>query len=204
MEPYQKKLVLIVGIFFGLIAVVSIIIAIVSNPPEVKTGVRFVVAPDEIVVTGGEKDLKVIYDQVVTFKPGEYTLTLKRDNFKETTKKVTVKEGEVSQLYALLEASNEAGEKTLKEEIYRSRIERISGFNVTEGGAELSKKYPFIDKLPLTGKFYYAFPCIINAQEKEYGVCIKLALQEDFYKNQALDALRTAGIDPTTVFIEYR
>lgn len=203
MEP-QRRLLILAAIGFVVVSILIIVLAIILAPKPVATGVKFIVVPDEIQIVAGEKRFKVNFDSTIAFEPGEYTLKLSREHFKEQEEKVIVKEGEVTSLYMQLEASDETGMKILKEEKYLSRIERIAGFKVTSGAEKLTKEYPFINKLPITGKYYYIFPCIVNKETKEYGACVKLALEGDFYKEQALQALRDKDIDPATITVQFQ
>lgn len=204
MESRQRKFIaIIVGSFIVFAAVVTVI-SILLAPKEIKTGIQFITVPDAITVKGGALPLVVNYDTVAEFQPGEYELEFSATHFAPYTEKVTVKEGEISPVYVLLEAVDDTGNAILKEDKYGIRIERISGYRVSSGGASLGKEYPFINKLPIIGKYFYAYPCVVDEESKEYGVCIKLALEGDIYKEQALTALREKDIDPSTITILYK
>jgi len=204
MDQSRKRLVIVAIAAFIVLVTIIVIATIVSLPKEVKTGIRFVIVPDKVTVKTGDRSFSVTDEKQIAFEPGSYTLTFSSDHFSDSEKKVTVKEGELTPVYVLLKASDDTGAAILKEDKYRSRIERIAGFEVNAGAIELTNKYPFIDKLPITGKYYYIYPCVVNTETKEYGACVKLALQGDFYKNQALDALRNIDIDPDTITVQFQ
>jgi len=204
MDQSRRKIVIISALVILVLIVIVIITAILVKPQKVKTGIKFVIVPDSVTVKTKDQSFKINYEQIRTFTPGEYKFIFSSPHFVDTEKSVTVKENEITPLYVLLKAGDETGDAILKEAKYQPRIERIGGFEVTAGAAELTSKYPFIDKLPITGKYYYIYPCVVNPDTKEYGACVKLALQGEFYRNQALDALRQKDIDPSTIPVQFQ
>lgn len=204
MDSSKKRLIVVVGLLFAVLVIIAIVISLATRQEEIKTGIKFVIVPDSVTVKTGERSLKVDDEKTVAFEPGNYTVAFSTNHFKDLTKTVVVKSNEVTPVYVLLVASDDQGKEILKEARYSSRIERIAGFEVTAGATELTNKYPFVDKLPVTGKYYYMYACIVNTETKEYGVCVKLALQGDYYKNLALDALTKLGIDTKSVQVQFQ
>ena len=199
----QRMKIIIAAALVGLVVIVAIVIAsIVNRPPS--TGVKFIVAPDDIVVESGDRRVVVNYESVVAFTPGTYELVLSREYFETTTITVEVKEGEVTPLYLAMDPSDEQGVLILQATNMRFRLERIAGFEVSSGGEEISNEYSFVDKLPITGKFFTINPCILEkSSEDTVGICIDLPIDKPFYRTQALDALKAADIDASQWTIIY-
>lgn len=190
----RVKAIIATAFAIVIIIIVVVVAAIVNRPPS--TGVRFIVVPDDITVVTGERRMVVDYESIVAFIPGTYELTLSRDYFESTTATVEVKEGEVTSLYLGMEPNGEQGELILGSTKMGLRLERIGGFNVRSGGEKLSNKYSFIDKLPITGKFFTINPCVLEESSRDsIGICIDLPIDNPFYRSQALDALKAAGVD---------
>lgn len=199
----QRMKIIIAAGLVGVVVIVAIVIASIFNRPP-STGVEFIVAPDDIVVEGGDRRVVVDYESVVAFSPGTYELILSREHFETAYTTIEVKDGEVTPLYLAMEPSDEQGRLILQATNMRFRLERIAGFQVSSGAEEISNEYSFVDKLPITGKFFTINPCILEeSSDDSIGICIDLPIDKPFYRTQALDALKAADIDVTKWTIVY-
>lgn len=172
---------------------------------KVTTGIQFIVVPDHITAKIDSKTYTVNYESIVGVKPGNYTIYLSADGFAPTTTTVTVTKDRITQVYAALTPETDTAKALLDTDVMRSRLERIAGHEVSQGAKQLSDKYPFINKLPITTMYYTINPCsIIDANnQKSTGICINLAIDNDYYRQQALDALKQKGIDTTNVTVRF-
>ena len=113
-----------------------------------------------------------------------------------------VKEGKITQLYLALEPSDDIGRRLMEGAIIRSHAERIAGQQVKVGAEELNKKYTFVDKLPITQKYFSINPCIVD-DKKTIGICIDMAIDTTTRRAEAMQALIDADIDAAKWVVRY-
>lgn len=160
---------------------------------EVKTGIEFIVVPDEITVVVNSREFRVNYESKQKFEPGEHKLEFRRDGFETKSETVLINEGEVIQVYVLLDPVTAEARDILNQAIYRPRIERISGFIVNQGAKEFEQEYPFLNNLPITDKYFSIKTC--TDESGELKICAYMVINNTLQRNRAKNAATTAGID---------
>jgi hypothetical protein len=189
----DKRIILIIISFLGLVGVISLLWWAMTTLTTVRTGVEFIVVPDEIDVLYNNNEFKVDYESVVKFDPGEYELTFSKTDFTNQTKSVEVVENEITSVYILLEPQTNEAAELLSQSVMGSRIERIAGQMVTEGGEQLEEDYPFINDLPIIDRFFSIKTC--SSENSIIAICVYLSPNNSFQRERATEAAIEANID---------
>lgn len=190
-------------IIFGLL-VAALIIFGVSTTIKPSTGIKFIVVPDKITAKIDGKNTSVSYESTVSTKTGTLTVELSKEGFESKTQTVEVKDGEVSELYVYLKPLTEAAEKEVASATMQQRISRIGGFVVAESAQKLEKEYPFVPKLPIFEKYFTITSCSVDPDDSSVlGICVNLAIDEPFYREQAVQSMKDNDIDPTKWEVVY-
>ena len=201
MTNNRKILLAVVGLVLLIVAIVVISLIINRKP---STGIEFIVVPDSATAVMNGKKVIVNYESVVKTETGTITVELSKDGFESNTETVEVKEGSVTPLYVYLKPISDAAKKEVEPVVMQQRIERIGGHFVTKSTDEMSEKYPFINKLPIVDKYFTVTPCsVVPTDLNVMGMCVTLAIDTQFYRDEAIKAIQAKGIDSTKWTIVY-
>lgn len=199
-----KRPLLLIGAIVMLLLVIGVIIYAISNPQRPSTGIEFIVVPDEISVNVGDRSFNVSYESTIAFSAGTYSLTLKKEGFETITQSVEVIDKQVTSIYVGLKPLSDAAKELLSSSIMQARLERIGGHRVLQVEKAIEENYSFVNKLPITKKYFTINPCnLVVNDEKIVAICIVLAINNDTYKDQALKALADAGIDASKWVVHF-
>lgn len=69
--------------------------------------------------------------------------------------------------------------------------------------AQQDGEYPWIDKLPINGDYFYAYPCTPQGTDTSLDVCVILYRDDATVRDEAVSALRNAGVDTGTVVVQF-
>lgn len=188
----DKRVLVVVGGFVAF-AIITLGIWLTSQLFIVRTGIQFIVVPDNISVAEGERRIGVSYESIINFEPGRHILEFSRDGFSSEIKDITVVENEVAQVYVLLNPKTDEAKKIINEPKMTSRIERISGYIITEGSKQIESEYPFVNSLPIIDKFFSIKSCV--NEDGKIEICVKLIVNNKYQKNRAISAIKNVGVD---------
>lgn len=193
----------IVALFVGFGAFVVFILGVwlLVLVNSVSTGVRFIVAPDSINVSSGDRSFRVNYESVVGFSPGDYTLKLSRDGFESTETTVKVIDNEIVDVYIMLNPESAAAKEEMNRSEMTPRIERISGHIVASGGEKIEQEYPFINQLPIIDKYFSVKSCVNG--NNDIDICVRLVIDNKYQRERALSAIKSTGVDVSKYTINY-
>lgn len=194
----KKMILLYSGAMVLLVAILSLI-WIFPSLFKVNTGIQFITVPDGINVTADKKQYTVNYKDTIAINPGTYNLKLSHSDFNSVSQTVTVKKNQVTKVYIALIANNDNGNKLINTTTMESRLEEIGGYQSVNGPKQISEKYPFINKLPITKKYYIITPCSGPSGSQAFGICIKLAMDNSYIRSQAEQDLKDNNIDTSNV-----
>lgn len=195
----MNKIKIIIGSVLAVFVIVPVILWLVVQQTTVKTGIQFIVIPDDITATINHTKYKVDYETTIKIKPGDYSVKLAHDNFSAQTEKVTVTSNHISKVFVSLAPTNDVGRKLINTDLAHTRSEEIEGHNSSNALKNSEAQYPFVKKLPVAGKYFYATPCHGRYNNQPFGICIDLFMNNDFYRNQAKTELTDNGIDITDI-----
>ena len=195
----KKKWALII---FSIVCLLIIGIATLANNATISTGFNFIIVPDKVTVLIKEtgKTITVNNNTKIKVKPGEYTLELSADGFANTPVINSVKNGEITDIYTVLQPVTDEARNSIDNESLRLRGEQISGMQNKSGGATIEEKYPFVSKLPIYSQYYTIAPC----QKGEIiAICISLYMDNPVQRRNALDDLKSREVNPDDWTIIY-
>ena len=198
----NKRIAIAVIVFVLLIIIIIVITLITGRKPS--TGIEFIVVPDNATVVIDSKKVTVNYESVIKTETGTVTVELSKDGFESKTETIDVKEGSISSLYVYLKPLTDAAKEEVKPTIMQQRIERIGGHFVTKSTEAMGEKYSFINKLPIVEKYYTITPCsVVPTDLNVMGICVTLAIDNPYYRDEALKSMQANGIDPTKWTVIY-
>lgn len=174
-------------------------------------GYNLLLGPKNVTLVVSPKDATVfLNDKEITgrnlrLQPGEYTLTAKRELFKEQKYSFTLKDGETKEIPLLLEAYDEEGLAWLEENPDEMKLRQTEGSRLTS--IEARKQ---VDDLPIIKQL----PHIDNFYRVDYGQSLKYpddvtknAIFVRYYapqgKTEADTWLKFNGVDLETTEIVY-
>ncbi len=189
-----------------LIAIASIIIVVFAiifrATADVKTGLQFYLAPDNVSVSiDGQKSFVVSYGSKTKIAPGEYSLEFSSDGFESTTQKFTVTDNQLTPIYLSLTPISDEAKSIMQTEDMQLRGDRAGGYENSVESTKLEEDYPFIDKLPIYAEYYTVAPC---NDGDTVVICVSLYMDNETQRQNAVDDMKNAGIDTSSVKIIYK
>ena len=184
----------------------ALIIGLIINALIPRATILFSVAPHNITVSINGKTQSVTNGQKISVSPGTISLTLSRSEFKDYSEQIQIKNGETQEVLYALTPLTDAAKQLLNTDESQQIIQRIGNNTIQAGAADLAKKYPILNILPINDKFYTILPCDsvkYPGDKTKVAICVKLYDMQA--KQSALDDMTNRGFNPTdyeTIFID--
>lgn len=183
---------LIIG-FIVLATIIGVIYALIP-----RATIMLSVAPEEFTVSvNGQTSSKKTGDSI-SVTPGDITIGISHDGFDTYTQKISIKNGEKTEILQALTAQTDAARALLKTEKSQLIIQRIKGNQTNSTVTDLTKNYPLISVLPINDKYYTITPCDSKKypnDKTKIAICITLFNLEA--KQSALDDITSRGFKTT-------
>lgn len=197
----QKQLIIVIGVFIGLIALVSVVWLLLPRVLQVEQGIEIRSVPGTVTVAIDEqRPQRTGWEQRIPLEPGEYDLRIEADGFESEERSVTVTSGEIEYVWVDLQPLTDEAQETYDSAENRQRREAYEGYVIDQGAQEYERLYPWMNALPLADVYWQAYPCQPHDQEG-HAICIELLLDNETQRANALEALAEADIDVDEVDI---
>lgn len=206
----KKKLVIIIVIVISLFLIIPIIMFIINQLNINNSYIQFYTAPKNVSISIDNEQIKNIKNKdKITVLAGEHTVKVLKDGFETYTKTITTKTKQTSSFIVILVGITDEAKKQVENETTTDIKEAWASQNSNNYSDDILKKYPLIQYLPYlyesNGLVYKITPKFSN-NDLEYimiyiNTCSKTSYQ--IYQNEALDWIKSKGINPDTYKIEY-
>ena len=190
----NNRKIITIGLISGVIIIIGIIIYVLIP----RATLLFSVAPHDMTLIINGQKITIINGQKITVSPGKLSFTLSRSEFKDYNGEVSIKNGETQEILYTLTPLTDAAKQLLASDESQQIIQRITNKDMQSGAADLMKKYPILNILPINEKYYTILPCnsVKYPNDKtKIAICVKY--YDTAAQQPALDYLTSLGYKPS-------
>jgi len=199
----KSRLIIVIGVFVILPILLWLIFSGFNQ--KISTGVSFSVTPENVKVSYNNTYKTVGFGTTIALDPGKYSFELSLDGFESIEKDIEIVEGEISRICVGLSPVNDLGREVLSNQVnLTTKSEGIFGCRGDQGSKELEEKFPFLNELPITDKYFSVLACRESGEkDSDYILCVTLVIDNEFHRQRSLNIIKSSGIDVSKTSIRY-
>jgi len=203
-KPLTIKISIIFGSFIAIIILISLIWWFLNK--DKTSTLEILVAPSSAnILINNKKYTNGTYK----IKPGNYTVNITKDNFNTYSSDIILSKNQTTQVYQGLKQSDGSNNWYLEHKEDDIILSAIGGKAADETQQNLASKNPILQYIPYTedsNGVKYKIDAQITNNDLEYliisfNTCSAQSIET--YKTEALNWIKTKGIDPSIYNIKY-